>query len=203
MCACVGTFMCACGCVCVCVCACAWVCVCVCGAFVGMCACVCVCVCVCGCAWVRARVCVFMCVFVCVCVCVCACVGACVGACVWVHVFVCVCVCVCACVLVWTRLCLKVECLTAELARLTDIVKGMEMRITKETDGRGQKEQCSDKKGEDSILRGGRASERKAIGERTSENMACRKVTGEKVTVDEGVTMGQEMIEADATGRKT
>ena len=30
-----------------------------------------------------------------------------------------------------------------------------------------------------------------------------RKVTGEKVTVDEGVTMGQEMIEADATGGKT
>ena len=99
--------------------------------------------------------------------------------------------------------CLKVECLTAELARLTDIVKGMEMRITKETDGRGRKEQCSDKKVEDSILRGGRASARKANGERTSENMACRKVTGEKVTVDEGVTMGQEMIEADATGGKT
>ena len=99
--------------------------------------------------------------------------------------------------------CLKVECLTAELARLTDIVKGMEMRITKETDGRGRKEQCSDKKGEDSILRGGRASARKANGERTSDNMACRKVTGEKVTVDEGVTMGQEMIEADATGGKT
>ena len=99
--------------------------------------------------------------------------------------------------------CLKVECLTAELARLTDIVKGMEMRITKETDGRGRKEQCSDKKGEDSILRGGRASARKANGERTSENMACRKVTGEKVTVDEGMTMGQEMVEADVTGGKT
>ena len=28
----------------------------------------------------------------------------------------------------------------AELARLTGIVKGMEMRITKETDGRGRKE---------------------------------------------------------------
>ena len=91
-------------------------------------------------------------------------------------------------------------CLTAELARLTDIVKGVGMRITKETYGRGRKEQCSDKKGEDSILRGGRASARKANGERTSENMACRKVTGEKVTVDEGVTMGQEMIEVDATG---
>ena len=32
------------------------------------------------------------------------------------------------------------ECLTAELARLTGIVKGVEMRMTKETD-----EQCSDK----------------------------------------------------------
>ena len=29
--------------------------------------------------------------------------------------------------------CCKVECLTAELARLTDIVKGLEMKITKET----------------------------------------------------------------------
>ena len=99
--------------------------------------------------------------------------------------------------------CLKVESLTAELARLTDIVKAMEMRITKETDGRGRKEQYSDKKGEDNILRGGRASVRKANGERTNENMACRKVTREKVTVDEGVTMGHEMIEADATGGKT
>ena len=54
--------------------------------------------------------------------------------------------------------CWKVECLTAELARLTVIVKGMEMRITKETDGRGRKEQCSDKKDEDRRLRGGRAS---------------------------------------------
>ena len=73
------------------------------------------------------------------------------------------------------------ECLTAELARLTGIVKGMEMRITKETDGRGQKEQCSDKKDDDRRLRGVRssASARKTNGERTTETMACRKVTGE------------------------
>ena len=45
--------------------------------------------------------------------------------------------------------CWKVECLTAELARLTGIVKGVEMRITKATDGIGQKEQCGDKKDED------------------------------------------------------
>ena len=78
--------------------------------------------------------------------------------------------------------CWKVECLTAELARLTGIVKGMEMRITKETNGRGRKEQCSDKNDEARRLRGGRASAsaRKTNGERTTENMACRKVTGRK-----------------------
>ena len=62
----------------------------------------------------------------------------------------------------------------------------MEIRKTKETDGRGRNEQCSDKKDEDRRLRGGRASARKTNGERTRESMACRKVTGEKVTVDEG-----------------
>ena len=89
--------------------------------------------------------------------------------------------------------CRKVERLTAELARPTGIVKGMETRITKETDGiesydreKGQKEQCSDTKDEDRRLRGGRVSARKTNGERTRESMACRKVTGEKVTVDEG-----------------
>ena len=35
-------------------------------------------------------------------------------------------------------------------------------------------------------MRGGRASARKTNGERTRESMACRKVTEEKVTVDEG-----------------
>ena len=52
--------------------------------------------------------------------------------------------------------CWKVDCVTAQLAMLTSIVKGMEMRMTKETDGiesddreRGRKEQCSDKKDEE------------------------------------------------------
>ena len=59
--------------------------------------------------------------------------------------------------------CWNVECLTAELARLTGIVKGMEMKMTKEMDGivsddmeRARKEQCSDKKDEEKILRGER-----------------------------------------------
>ena len=70
--------------------------------------------------------------------------------------------------------CWKVDCLTAELARL---VKGME--------------------------RGGRAIARKTNGERTTENMTCRKVTGEKVTVEnDGGTRGQETKEVDATGGK-
>ena len=54
--------------------------------------------------------------------------------------------------------CWKVDCLKAELARLTDIVKGME--------------------------RGGRVIARKTNGERTPENMACRKERVEKVTVE-------------------
>ena len=98
--------------------------------------------------------------------------------------------------------CCKVECLTVELARLTDIVKGLEMKITKETDGRGRNEQCSHKKDEDMRLRGGRVSARKTNGERTRESTACRKVTGEKVTVDEGGTMGQERREVHVTGGK-
>ena len=74
--------------------------------------------------------------------------------------------------------CRKVDCLTAELARLTDIVKGMES--------------------------GGRVIARKTNGERTTGNMTCRKVTGEKMTVEkEGGTRGQEMREVDATGGKT
>ncbi len=44
---------------------------------------------------------------------------------------------------------------------------------------------------------------RKINGERTTENMTCRKVRGEKVTVEkEGGTRGQEMREVDATGGK-
>ena len=62
----------------------------------------------------------------------------------------------------------------------------LDMKITKETGGRGRNEQCSDKKDEDRRLRGGRVSARKTNGERTRESRACRKVTGEKVTVDEG-----------------
>ena len=64
--------------------------------------------------------------------------------------------------------CWKVDCLTAELARLTYIVKGMES--------------------------GGRVIARTTNGERTTGNMTCRKVTGEKVTVErEGGTRGEEM----------
>ena len=74
--------------------------------------------------------------------------------------------------------CWKVDCLTAELARLTDLVKGME--------------------------RGGRMITRKTNEERTTENMPCTKETVEKVTVPkEGGTRGQKMIEVDATGGKT
>ena len=74
--------------------------------------------------------------------------------------------------------CWKVDCLTAELARLTDIVKGMQS--------------------------GGKAIARTTNGERTTGNMTCRKVTGEKGTVEkEGGTRGQEMREVDATGGKT
>ena len=70
------------------------------------------------------------------------------------------------------------DCLTAELARLTDIVKGMQS--------------------------GGRVVARTKNGERTTGNMTCRKVTGENVTVEkEGGTRGQEMGEVDATGGKT
>ncbi|KAK2178074.1 hypothetical protein NP493_564g03047 [Ridgeia piscesae] len=74
--------------------------------------------------------------------------------------------------------CWKVDCLTAELARLTDIVKGMQS--------------------------GGRVIARTTNGERTTGDMTCRKVTGEKVTVEkEGGTRGQEMREVDTTGGKT
>ena len=74
--------------------------------------------------------------------------------------------------------CWQVDCLTAELARLTDIVKRMQS--------------------------GGRVIARTTNGERTTGNMTCRKVTGEKVTVEkEGGTRGQEMREVDATGGKT
>ena len=70
------------------------------------------------------------------------------------------------------------DCLTAELARLTDIVKGMES--------------------------GGRVIARTTNGERTTGDMTCSKVTKEKVTIEkEGGTRGQDMTEVDATGGKT
>ena len=69
------------------------------------------------------------------------------------------------------------DCLTAELPRRTDIVKGMERR--------------------------GRVIARKTNGKRTTENMTCRKMTGEKVRVEkESGTRGQQIIEVDATGGK-
>ena len=67
------------------------------------------------------------------------------------------------------------DCLTAELARITDGVKGMETRMTKETDGiesdgkeRGRKEQCRDKTDEKRRLKGGRVNARTTNGERTT-----------------------------------
>ena len=67
------------------------------------------------------------------------------------------------------------DCLTAELARLTDIAKGVETRMTKETDGiesdgkeRGRKEQCRGKTDEERRLRGGTVIIRKTNGERTT-----------------------------------
>ncbi|KAK2182369.1 hypothetical protein NP493_355g00000 [Ridgeia piscesae] len=72
--------------------------------------------------------------------------------------------------------CWKVECITAELARLTGIVKGGRVSAN--------------------------ASARKTNGERTTENMACRKVTGEKVTVEDEGEMGQERREVHVTGGK-
>ncbi|KAK2153959.1 hypothetical protein NP493_2242g00002 [Ridgeia piscesae] len=78
----------------------------------------------------------------------------------------------------WSETTEEGSCLTAELARLTDIVKGMQS--------------------------GGRVIARTTNGERTTGNMTCRKVAGEKVTVEkEGGTREQEMREVDATGGKT
>ncbi|KAK2183679.1 hypothetical protein NP493_300g01017 [Ridgeia piscesae] len=72
--------------------------------------------------------------------------------------------------------CWKVDCLTTELARLTDIVKGMQS--------------------------GGRVIARTTNRERTTGNITCRK--WEKVTVEKRRRdKGQEMREVDATGGKT
>ena len=72
--------------------------------------------------------------------------------------------------------CWKMDCLTAELGRLTGIVKGMAMRMTKETDGvesddreRDRTEQCGDKKDEERRLGGGKAIARKTNGECTTK----------------------------------
>ena len=67
--------------------------------------------------------------------------------------------------------CRRVDCLTAVLARLTDIVKGME--------------------------RGGRVIARKTNGERTTENMVCRKETVEKVTVEKEGGTGDDRSRCD------
>ena len=60
--------------------------------------------------------------------------------------------------------CRNVDCLIAEIARQTGCVKGMVMRMTKETNEiesvereRGRKEKCSDKKDEDRKVMGVRA----------------------------------------------
>ena len=76
----------------------------------------------------------------------------------------------------FTYLCLwcwNMDCLTAEIASLTGIVKEVEIKMTKETDGiesddreRRRKEQ-SDKKDEERRLRGGRAIAWDTNGERT------------------------------------
>ena len=68
------------------------------------------------------------------------------------------------------------DCLTAELARLTDIVKEMEKR---------------------------KVIARKTNGERPTENMTCRKVIREKVREEkEGGTRGQEIKRRGCDRRK-
>ena len=81
--------------------------------------------------------------------------------------------------------------LTAEIGRLTDMVKAMEMRMAKgkngiESDdmGRGRKEQCSKTEDDEMRLRVGRLITRKTNRETTTENMTWRKVTREKMAVD-------------------
>ncbi|KAK2181213.1 hypothetical protein NP493_406g02011 [Ridgeia piscesae] len=70
---------------------------------------------------------------------------------------------------------LEIGCLTAELARLTDIVKGMES--------------------------GGRVIARKTKWRKNKSKLDMQEGDGEKVTVEkEGGARGQEMREVDATG---
>ena len=65
--------------------------------------------------------------------------------------------------------------LTADIARLTDIVKGMEK---------------------------GKVIARKTNGERTTENMTCRRVTGDKVTVEKEGDKGTEVERSRCDRRK-
>ena len=60
------------------------------------------------------------------------------------------------------------DCLTTETARLTAVVKGMEMGMTKETSGiesqhrkKDMEEQCNDKKDEERSLTGGKVTPKK------------------------------------------
>ena len=92
---------------------------------------------------------------------------------------------------------------TTELAGLTGIVKRKEMRIIKETDGTesgdretGRKQQCSDKK--DVERREGECKENRWRKNNRKHDM--QEGDGEKVTVDEGRTMGQERREVHVTG---
>ncbi|KAK2190310.1 hypothetical protein NP493_79g08015 [Ridgeia piscesae] len=84
----------------------------------------------------------------------------------------------------------------------------MEMRITKETEtgGRGRKEQCSDKKDEDRILRGGRASEEKETTEKSAGGKvdhvdATRRSYSEAVI--EGALRTERVFMGDSILRKT
>ena len=89
--------------------------------------------------------------------------------------------------------CWKVECLTAALVSLpvTGIVKGMEMRMTKPTDGiesddreRGWKEQCSDKKDEERRLKGGRVDCKENKWRKNNRKHDMHEGDREKVTVE-------------------
>ena len=98
------------------------------------------------------------------------------------------------------------DCLTAKTTRLTGIVKGMEMGMTKDMDRiesddreRSRKKQWSDKKEEERTLRGRMVIARKTNGERTTENMTCRKGTGESDCREGRGTMGQESREVYVT----
>ena len=92
----------------------------------------------------------------------------------------------------------KVECHAAEVAKLTDTVKGMEMRITKEADGRGRNEQGSDKKDEDRRLRGGRARAGRKVNDQVD---ATRRSYSEAVI--EGALRTERVFMGDSILRKT